>query len=302
MRDAARPKLPDGFGLHSIELPQSQLLEWLDAWLRGLGVTLIDTASARRDAIEVVREDNLRYLRELARAMRVAILCRADPADPLRAKFGDVPLAETALTTAATKSGWCDFDRLDEAAGLDWASRSDLWPSGWPKELAQLNITEQERARVHQEDERARAAALRKRRVIEYSGGLFTVGVDSLANVSMEISSLVAGNTALLETSTRTVRGIAPRLVSGQNNTNRGGVGGVGAGPRLTDEEREVIGFFGEVIVFNWLKRRFGQNRVVDLLRAGSPTTDATSQTSEVMIAWAMILRYGTAAHAGSSR
>jgi hypothetical protein len=261
-RDTARPRLPDGFGLRSIELPQSQLSEWLDAWLSGLGVTLVDAAPNPRDAIGVVREDNLRYLRELARAMRVAILCRADPADPLRSKVADNPAAETALTTAATKGGWCDFDRLDEAATLDWASRCGLWPLSWPNNLGQLNVTEEERARVSEEDRRARAAALGRRRVIEYSGGAFTVGVDSLASVSAHISSLVGANAALLNTSTRTVSGVAPQSVRRQSNSD----GGRGeAEHRLTDEESEVVGFFGEAIAFNWLKRRFGQKRVVDL-------------------------------------
>ena len=262
-RDAPRPTLPDGFGLRKIELPQSQLAMWLDAWTDGLGVTLIEAAPSGRTAMEGVREANLRYLRDLARAIRVGILCRAQPADPLRVMFGDVAGAEAALTVAATKGGWCDFDRLDEAVSLAWASRSGLWPAGWPKTVAELGITEQEREQVAAADERARASVLTKRRVIEYSGGAFTVGLDSYANLSVSISALVASNTALLETSTRTIGGAAPLLVS--NRKNGGGGGGGKVGPRLTDEEREVIGFFGEAIAFDWLKHHFGHKRVVDL-------------------------------------
>ena len=45
------------------------------------------------------------------------------------------------------------------------------------------------------------------------------------------------------------------------------GPGGQGPPPgsRLSDEERDVIGFFGEAIAFDWLKRRFGRKRVVDV-------------------------------------
>ena len=264
-RDAPRPTLPDGFGLREIELPQSRLALWLDAWMAGLGVTLISAAPSGRTAIERVREGNLRHLRDVARAVRVAVLCRAHPADPLRVTFGDVAGAEAALTVAATKGGWCDFDRLDEAASLTWASRSGLWPAGWPKTVAELGLTEHERAQIAADDERARASVLTKRRVVEYSGGAFTVGLDSYANLSVSIFALVAGNAALLETSTRTTGGAAPLLVSGRKNGGGGGGGGGKVGPRVTDEEREVIGFFGEAIVFTWLKRRFGHKRVVDL-------------------------------------
>ena len=50
-----------------------------------------------------------------------------------------------------------------------------------------------------------------------------------------------------------------------QVNPGTGGDGGGGGGiiPRLSDDERRLIGFFGEAIAFEWLKRRFGRNRPV---------------------------------------
>ena len=263
-RDTPRPTLPDGFGLRAIELPQVQLSEWLAAWMEGMGISPIAVMPTGRASLEAVREANMRRLREFVRPMRVAILSRADPGDALRGVFGELPAAEAALNTVATRGGWCDFDRLDEQAALGWSARCGIWPPSWPTTLVDLGVTDEEQARVAAADEAQRVAAVTKRRVISYTGGAFTVGVDSLANLSDHIAALVAGNSALLATSNRVVHGTAPVLTPSRPGAGGGGGGG-GGGPRLSDEERGVIGFFGEAIAFDWLKRRFGRNRVVDL-------------------------------------
>lgn len=110
-----------------------------------------------------------------------------------------------------------------------------------------------------------RLAATTRRRVIEYSGGTFTFGVDTLSAVSDTIADLVATNTALLETSSRPVQGVAPILRRRKPGEPGGGGGGGGGGLRLSEEERDLIGFFGERIAFDWLKSRYGHSRVVDL-------------------------------------
>ncbi|MBZ9775046.1 hypothetical protein [Mesorhizobium sp. CO1-1-8] len=111
-------------------------------------------------------------------------------------------------------------------------------------------------------DEAARIAATTVKKQMNYSGGTFTFGVDGMGSLVDQINNLVASNAILLQTSARTLKGTAPKINLGGGSGSGGGGGG--GGSRLTDEERELIGFFGEAIAFEWLKLKFGGNRVVD--------------------------------------
>ena len=96
---------------------------------------------------------------------------------------------------------------------------------------------------------------------MHYSGGTFTFGVDAMGSLADQISALVAVNAPLLNTSSRIVRGQAPKL---HWSAGGGGGGGGGNPNRMTDEERSLVGFFGEVIAFEWLKRKFSAKRIVN--------------------------------------
>jgi hypothetical protein len=265
-RDAPRPAMPDGFGLTSITLPQTLMTGWLASWLAARGVNTLVEPPRDRDSMEAVREINMRRLRTLARSVRVAILRHGEADEPLKTTFATLAATETALTAAAARAGWGDFDLLDEGAALAWLARSGLWPKAWPTSITMLSLGEADFAEVARQDEQTRIAAVTKRRVIDYSGGTFTVGVDSLGSLADRIAGLVATNSGLLATPHRTVRGVAPIIrPRGPRGPSDTGPPGPPPGSRLSDEERDVIGFFGEAIAFDWLKQRFGRNRVVDL-------------------------------------
>jgi hypothetical protein len=264
--DAPRPELPHGYGHTSIALTSASMTEWLGAWLAAQGATSVGDVPREREALDAVREANMRRLRILAPKMRVAVLRRGAASEPLRTTYCSLAATESALTSAGIRGGWCDFERLDEDAALAWLARIGLWPAAWPPSITQLALSDEDVAEVARQDEAARVAAVTHRRVIEYSGGNFTVGLDSLGSLSDRISSLVATNSALLATSSRTMSGEAP-VIHRQppGDGGGGGWGGPSPGSRLSDDEREVLGFFGEAIAFGWLKQRFGRKRVVDL-------------------------------------
>ena len=117
------------------------------------------------------------------------------------------------------------------------------------------------RAARLQHDESDRIAATTAKRQMHYSGGTFTFGVDAMGSLADKISALVANNSPLLNTSSRTVQGEAPKLY----RSGGGGNGGGGGRPiRMSDEERSLVGFFGEAIAFEWLKHKFSAKRIVD--------------------------------------
>ena len=204
----------------------------------------------------------------------------------IRKIWASVAEAEAAVTNAALSRGWADFDRTRQSFTIAWLKRSELWPAGWPT-LAELAITEAEQAARRQQDERDRIATTTVKRQMHYSGGTFTFGVDAMGSLADQISALVAVNTPLLNTSSRIVRGQAPKLHrSAGGGSGSGGGGGGGGNPnRMTDEERSLVGFFGEVIAFEWLKRKFSAKRIVmkvagSLLIAGMSTAIPGTITS----------------------
>jgi len=262
-RDAALPILPEGFGRLAISLDQDVMQGWLDSWMTASGVVSITDIPEGREAIDAVRDHNQRQLRSWASRLREAVLIRLEQESPLRQQWLSLADVESNLVKAASSGGWMDFERLTEGTALGWMSRGGMWPKDWPLSLDALGLSETERSKFARDEQAARNAAATRRRTIEHSGGVFTVGADTLSTLVNQIANRVAQNAALLATSMRTAHGrpIAIRASSGGG----GGGGGGGRGmPRLSDDEREVIGFFGEAIAFNWLKQRFGTKRVVD--------------------------------------
>jgi hypothetical protein len=173
--------------------------------------------------------------------------------------------AERSIIETATAGGWADFDRLDVHAALIWLARTGLWNGDWGTSLesTDLGITEEDRAAVRAADEKALRDALAKRRQITHSGGTFTIGEDSYGAFADQIAELAGSNRTLLQTPTRTQHG-TPKVVL--RRPAGGGMGGTSsrASQRKSEDERLVVGFFGEMIAFCWLKARFGEKRVID--------------------------------------
>ncbi|RWI33316.1 MAG: ATP-binding protein [Mesorhizobium sp.] len=261
-RGVPRVALPDDYGITETELPQARMQEWLDSWMADLGVQPCAELPGPRSQLDAVRDANLKQLRSQIPELRIAVLTRSPAEAPIRKSWASTSEAEAAVTNAALSQGWTDFDRLTETNIIAWLKRSALWPEGWPT-LTDLAITEAERVAQRQLDERNRLAAATVKRQMEHSGGTFTFGVDAMGSLADQIYTLVAKNGALLNTSARTVQGQAPNVVPSGGGGGGGGNGG-SAAKRMTEEERSLIGFFGESIAFTWLKRKFGGKRIVD--------------------------------------
>lgn len=260
-RDAARPTLPTDFGLQHVELTTAEMQGWLDQWMTRLGIQPHAEPASQRQNRDAIRDSNLRLVRALMPEFRIAVLARAEPNEPLRGRYLKLPEAEAAAIHAALSEGWVDFERLNQNQVAFWLTLAGLWPTDWPS-LGALAITDEERVVRTQEDEKARIAATTVKRQMPYSGGVFTFGVDAMGSLADQITGLVAGNATLLQTSARTLKGTAPNIRPSTGGSGSGGGGG--SSTRLNDDERNLIGFFGEAIAFEWLKRRFGTNRLVD--------------------------------------
>ena len=124
-----------------------------------------------------------------------------------------------------------------------------------------LGLTQADVERVQAADRRARGDLV-KRQQIDHSGGTFTVGRDSYASLVDDILARAGQNEVLLETSTRPLRGTQKIVL---RTAGSGGGGTSTRQPqRKSNEEHELIGFFGEMIAFKWLKEKYGERRVID--------------------------------------
>ena len=263
-RDSIWPRLPVGYGLTAISIPHAVLDQWLAQWLNDLGVSPLAALPSARESLEQVREANLKTIRALVPSARVAVLAKSASNSALASRWRDAESAERAVVESATTEGWIDFDRLDWGKCLDWLAKGGLWDSNWGRSLddRDLGITELDKAAVIAADVRAVRDASASRNQVNYSGGTFTIGSDSYGALADKISELAGSNLALQQTPTR-IQQSPSRVVV------RGGGGGTGGSPsrpskRMPEEERSLIGFFGEMIAFAWLKARFGKKRVID--------------------------------------
>ncbi|MDQ2763631.1 MAG: DUF3883 domain-containing protein [Pseudomonadota bacterium] len=246
-----------------MNLTNAHLTDALIAWLTNHGASLLSAVPAARSTLLAVRDANLRLGRELAADVRISVLTKLPSTHPVAQVWRDRTAGETAVTAAAIAGGWADFDRLDEAALLLWWSRSGFWDSALGATLTEHPVTDAQRAAVLEADANAQRQAAKVRRTITYAGGDFVVGETSFSSVADQITDALSGNTILLATGKAPRLKPAPNLITRPPGSGSGGRGGSNDW-RGTDEQRDLTGFCGEVIAFEWLKRRFGGRRVVD--------------------------------------
>lgn len=259
--------LPDGVGLAQISISQAEMQAWLATWLTNLGVSPITAMPGAKDLIEPVRELNHRLLRSMVSLCRVAVLIRGD--ERRKERWAVEADAQRLLVETANVRGWAEFGPLDHTTALRWLTIDGWWEADWGTtfSLEGLGITQEQVDRVLAEDARVRAEAAMKRQQINHSGGIFTVGKDSYAQLVDDIIGKATGNAALIATSTRPLR--SPHKIVLKTPGSGGGGGDRGSPSnkprdRKSDEERKLIGFFGEMIAFEWLKEKYGARRVID--------------------------------------
>ena len=265
-RNLPPPTVPPGAGSSLLRSTPADWASWMTDWFRHLGVNELDVLPQNSQSLDTVRDQNLKLLKATAPMARLILIKRLG-ADAGAVRFWRDPDGlEGRLAGLANAGGWIDFDLLDEAAMLGWLARSAHWPAGLPQSLtlSDHDLTENDIEVLKAAERKARELVLNPPRILQYSGGDFVVGQTSLAAVTQEISDLAQSNADLLASSTKTPRVIAP-VPRPPGGGGGGGSGGYGnSATRMTEDEKKVIGYFGEAIAFAWLQAKFGRNRVVD--------------------------------------
>lgn len=265
-RNWPAPTIPQDAGSTQLRSTPADWASWLTAWFNRIGIRELNVLPLHKQSLETVRDQNVKLLRAMAPTARLILIGKLG-ADAEAVRFWRDPDGlEGRLTALANAGGWIDFDFLDEAGMLRWLARSGHWPAGWPQSfmLSDHDLLMDDIEALKVAERKARELILNPPRILQYSGGSFIVGQTGLATVTQQINDLAESNSGLMASSTRTAHGVAPI------SEPRGGGGGGGSSghgnfaSRMTDDEKKIIGYFGEAIAFAWLKEKFGRNRVVD--------------------------------------
>jgi hypothetical protein len=185
-----------------------------------------------------------------------AWLARRD--EPVETTWADGDSTSRAILDALDIVGALDFAELTVDTVLGWLHTLGLWPSDMPRtdDLAVLGLTVDDLDEQQSEEARRRAAAARARRTVHIDGQPFDLdrGLGELsaaldASLDATPGFLKARNrfTALRDVSDRPGRGGGP-----------GGGGGGGRPARLTDDQRDAVGFAGEWLAYKWLEKLHG--------------------------------------------
>ncbi|ESY96674.1 ATP-binding protein [Mesorhizobium sp. LNHC229A00] len=265
-RDAPAPTIPRGIGHSLIRSGPTDWALWLADWLVGWNIATLVELPGAEASLDAVRDANQKILKALAPKARLMLVKKLGIEAEIVKQWRDPDGLEGRLVALANAQGWLDFDRLDEAGILDWLGRGGLWPANWPTSLAPVDhglLAEDLEALKEAERKAREERASPPPPKLDYTGGTFVVGQTTLASITDQISELADGNAALLASSSKTIKGRHVILSKGGSGGGDGG-GWTGGKSRVSDDEKAVIGYFGEAIAFAWLKAKFGRNRVVD--------------------------------------
>ena len=180
---------------------------------------------------------------------------------PVRSPWHDADVA-SAVLERLDAAGALDFAELQQSDLLRWLQVLGFWPDDMPLtvKLDELGLSKADIDAQRSEEAQRRAEATRARRTVYLDNQPFEIGGDLTAFASALDSSLEATPKFL----TSRNRFASLQEVSG-GSIRTGGVGGGATGgngrqPRLSDAQREAVGFAGEWLAYKWLERLHGDD------------------------------------------
>lgn len=266
LRGTVPIRLPENFGMQSFTLSQAQMNGWLGDWFSESGIARLESLPAKKSRMESCRDYNLKLLRRMVPAIRTAVLLKPESPSKRSLDWTDEADVERVVIESALADGWVDFECLDERSALFWLGRSSLWLADWGFSLADkdLEISNADRQNILTGDQDAARRAATKRRQVVHSGGVFTVGESSFGELAEQVAKLIQSNSELLETSARAQKAGERVHLRSKGKNAKGNTGSKRSVNRKSDDERLLIGFFGEIIAFEWLKEKYGERQIID--------------------------------------
>ncbi len=234
--------------------------ERLGSWLSTFGISAPSGRVPGLRKLADVRAANTTTVDHLSRAAAPLVFawCRIhDTEAPSWASGGP-----RALSLELQHNGVLDFRKLDLAAVLDWLPKvAGTWPASMPltRDPDRLGLTRNQvsaaAAELANQGEPSKAKVRRSVPLDGHEVSLADDGAaDLLARVDGSLGSLLEVPPEIAQT--------GPLPEGRGDGGGRGGRGGAASETSLSDAQREIIGFIGELVAYRWLCRHLGDGRV----------------------------------------
>jgi hypothetical protein len=192
------------------------------------------------------------------------------------APWDDPDTVGSKLEERSDAAGVLDFVPLGGAAIFAWLAREGLWPRAMPRTIdaAELGLTPDEIAAGRSAATRERQRLEVERRSVIVDGQRFEATDAAYAALAAHVRDTVAVGSFLASPPT-----IAPLAEVGALRLPpaRGGdPARRSKGPvrRMTDEQKRTIGFVGESLAYEWLRRQYGDSVTPDSWKSSYRVTE----------------------------
>lgn len=175
---------------------------------------------------------------------------------PLEAPWSDPENARRTVLDSLDHVGALDFVKLDFDALLRWLRALELWPADMPlsADTATLGLSTSDIEEQRTEEALRRADAARVRRTIYIDDQPFDLenGNEALREA---LERSLEATPGVVRTGNRFARLQEISQLSVRKRSLSGGPGATIRQSRLSDLQREAIGFAGEMLAYKWLER-----------------------------------------------
>ena len=233
----------------------------MDAWIEAELVRLLGDApptdGATLPTIDHVSKSNASLIATSAAKLTAIVRAwQAERGEPIAPLWSAAESASRELGDVLDRAGALDFIELTMDSMLHWIQSLGLWPAEMPRtdDLAALGLTKDKLDEQQSDEARRRAEAVRARRTLEIDGQPFDLDM-GLGEFKAAVDASVEATPGFVGTSNRFAQ---LKEVSGppkREGVRNGGGGAGGRLVRMSDDQRDAIGFAGEWLAFQWLDR-----------------------------------------------
>ena len=205
------------------------------------------------DAPEPLRQLNRQRFAGIGEELRrlVRSWCRKNDVSVPAAWVGGLEI----LGRAAVTSGAFDFEKLDEDGLVDALSCAALWPVGMPASRApsMLSLSDEDLAFEEQEERARQQRQLKERRCLKFGDAEIEGGVDGwLESVANAMDSTLSSSGFKGRSGVATLHTFGPTEPPRQRGS--GGKAKNEDPQYLSQEQRDLIGFAGELAAYRYLQ------------------------------------------------
>ncbi|MXW71074.1 MAG: hypothetical protein F4Z74_06445 [Acidobacteria bacterium] len=265
IRDST-PEPDPVWGTTMASLAEEEMERRLTAHLSSFDVALVDPADWLGPPVTDVREQNRAVVRQVIERAAPCVRAWCEKHEHVTPDAWLNPNVVRAITGLLDDQGWLDFRPLSAPDSLDCVRNTGVWPTEMPLTLSaeELQLSAAELQDEHRRTRKQRERDERAQRTVTVYGNDIVEGETTGDQISDLIVPHLHRNERLQQSTFKNAK--LQHLPVSQGDRNGGGGGGGGRRNRqeTSAAKRRLIGFVGELIAFEWLKLRFGSDRVTE--------------------------------------